>query len=236
MAILHRNRPRLLRVAAGLALAALLAAASAGQAAETFVDAAMASVNGTIITAGDVAISRALSLFDARPSNAPIRKMDAARLVDGRLIDQEAIQLAIGGDPRETGDAWQAAAERVGGMEALRAWMGQVRLDEAWVRRLVEADLRWRRFIDLRFRAFVFITEAEVTVALGPGAHVQEIREKTRDRLRAEAANRDVAEWMTEARKRVSVRYADLAESGFPLPFPMPPKIGHATEGPVPRP
>jgi hypothetical protein len=236
MATLHRNRPRLLRVAAGVALAALLGVASAGQAADTFVDAALASVNGTIIAAGDVAIARALSLFGARPSTAPIRKMDAARLVDGLLIEQEAVQLAIGGDAREAEDAWRAAAERVGGMPALRAWMNQIRLDEPWARKLVEADLRWRRFIDLRFRAFVFITEAEVTEALGPGAHTQQIRERTRDRLRAEATNRDVAEWMTEARKRVSVRYADLDERGLPLPFPMPPQVGQAAEDPPPQP
>ena len=236
MAILHRNRPRLLRVAAGVLLAALLGGASAGEAAETFVDAALASVSGTIIAAGDVAIARALSLFGARPSDAPIGKLDAERLVDGRLIEQEAVQLAIGGDPQDAEDAWRTAAERVGGMPALRAWMEHTHLDEAWVRKLVEADLRWRRFIDLRFRAFVFVSEAEVTEALGPDVHAQQVREKTRDRLRAEATNRDVAEWMAEARKRVAVRYADLGERGFPLPFPMPPQAGQAAEDPAPRP
>ena len=236
MAILHRNRPRLLSVAAGFGLIVLLCAASAAVAA-TFLDAVLAGVAGSTIVASDVAAARGLSLFGARPSNAPIRKEDAERLVDGRLIDQEAAQLAIGGDPQETEEAWQAAAERVGGMAALHAWMDRSRLDEVRVRRLVEADLRWRRFVDLRFRAFVFISEAEVTAALGPETHSsQEVREGTRERLRAEATDRDLAEWLSEARKRVSVRYAALGEGGIPLPFPMPPLAGQTPKDPARRP
>ena len=235
MAILHRNRPRLLRIAAGFGLAVLLCVASAAVAA-TFLDAVLAGVAGSAIVASDVAAARGLSLFGARPSDAPIRKGDAERLVDGRLIDQEAAQLAIGGNPQEAEEAWQAAAERVGGMAALHAWMDRSLLDEAQVRRLVEADLRWRRFVDLRFRAFVFISEAEVTAALGTETNSQEVREGIRERLRAEATDRDLAEWLSEARKRVSVRYAALGEGGIPLPFLMPPLAGQTPKDPARRP
>ena len=224
-----------LKVAAGFTLAALLCVASAVVAA-TFLDAVLAGVAGSTIVASDVAAARGLSLFGARPSDAPIRKGDAERLVDGRLIDLEAAQLAIGGNPQEAEEAWQAAAERVGGMAALHAWMDRSLLDEARVRRLVEADLRWRQFVDLRFRAFVFISEAEVTAALGSETHSQEVREGTRERLRAEATDRDLAEWLAEARKRVSVRYAALGEGGIPLPFPMPPLAGQTQKDPARRP
>jgi hypothetical protein len=235
MAILHRNWPRFLSVAAGFSLAVLLCAASAAVAA-TFLDAVLADVAGSMIVASDVAVARGLSLFGARPSDAPIRKGDAERLVDGRLIDQEAAQLAIGGNPHEAEEAWQAAAERVGGMAALHAWMDRSLLDEAQVRRLVEADLRWRRFVDLRFRAFVFISEAEVTAALRPETHSPEVREGTRERLRAEATDRDLAEWLVEARKRVTVRYAALGEGGILLPFPMPPLASETQKDPARRP
>ena len=104
MAILHRNRPRLLRLAAGFSLGILLCVASAAVAA-TFLDAVVAGVAGSASVASDVAAARGLSLFGARPSDAPIRKGDAERLVDGRLIDQEAAQLAIGGNPHEAEEA-----------------------------------------------------------------------------------------------------------------------------------
>ncbi len=188
-----------------------------------FLDAALASVNGTTITASDAAIARALSLFGTLPSDAPIGRMDAEKLVIGRLIEQEATQLTIGESPQEVEEAWQSAAERVGGVAALRTWMDRTGLEEAWVRKLVQADLRWRRFIDLRFRSFVFISDSDVTQALGPGTHSQEVREKTRERLRVELTDRDLSEWLTEALKRAAIRYAGLGEGGVPLPFPMPP-------------
>jgi hypothetical protein len=223
MAILPRNRPRILRAFFGLTLALVLGVASPGQTADTFLDAVLAGVNGTIVAASDVAIARALSLFGAEPSGAPIRKADAEKLVDSRLIEQEAVQLAIGGTPQDLEEAWQAAAERAGGLPRLQAWMDQIGVAEAWVKTMVEADLRWRRFIDLRFRSFVFISDAEVTQVLGPGSQSAEVREKTREKLRAEAVSRDVAEWLAEARKRASIQYAEPGESGVPLPFPMPP-------------
>lgn len=223
MAILPRNRPRLLTGALALTLALSFGGpCAAAQPTETFLDAVLASVNGRIVAASDVAIARALSLFGAEPSDAPIRQVDAERLVDGRLIDQESVQLEIGGIPQEFADAWRAAAERVGGTAALEAWMDQNGLDAAWLKEMVEADLRWRRFIDLRFRAFVFISDSDVTQALGPGPHSATAREETREKLQAEAVNRDMAAWLAEARKRATIRRAELEEGGVPLPFPMP--------------
>ncbi len=222
MAVLLCNRSRLLTGV--LALALLLACGgpcAAGQAGE-FLDAALGSVDGGVVTASDVTIARALSLFGARPSDAPIRKADAEGLVDARLVDREAVQLAIGGSPPEVDEAWQAAAERIGGLPVLRAWIDQAGLTEAWVRRLVEEDQRWRRFIELRFQSFVFITDAEVSQALGPGEHSPEARERTRQKLQADAAERDMQAWLVDARKRASIRYADLGEDGVAVPFPMP--------------
>jgi hypothetical protein len=212
-----------LKAVLGLALALVAGGlCSAGQAAESFLDAALASVDGRMIAASDVTIARALSLFGARPSDASIRKLDAERLVDARLIEQEAVQLAIGGSPQEFDDAWQAAAEGVGGMPALRTWIDQAGLTESWVRRLVEQDLRWRRFIDLRFRSFVFVSEDEIAQVLGPGDHSPEAREKTRERLQTDATNRDLEAWLVEALKRATVRYAEFGKDGDPVPFPMP--------------
>ncbi len=222
MAVLLCNRSRLLTAALGLALAlACGGPCAAGQAAGGFLDAVLGSVDGRVVTASDVTIARALSLFGARPSDAPIRKADAEGLVDARLIDREAVQLAIGGSPQEVDEAWRAAAERIGGIPVLQAWMDQADLAEAWVRRLVEEDQRWRRFIELRFQSFVFITDAEVSQALGPGEHSPETRERTRQRLQAEAAERDMQAWLVDARKRASIRYAELGEDGVPVPFPM---------------
>jgi hypothetical protein len=97
---------------------------------------------------------------------------------------------------------------------------------------VVEEDLRWRRFIDLRFRAFVFVSETEVAERLGPGSHPAELRERTREALKAEAAEKELSVWLLEARGRAGIRYASAADRPLPLPFPMPPPAGPTGEVP----
>jgi hypothetical protein len=222
MAILSRNRPGLLGTLVGLIWGSALGASSPALAAETFLDAVLASVAGKTITVTDVAIGRALSLFGLRPSEAPIGRGEVEQVVDAVLLEREATQLAIGDAPEEVEAAWRAAADRVGGMPALLEWMTQAELDEGWVRRLVETDLRGRRFIDLRFRAFAFVSDADVAAALGPGAHTPELRERTREALHTQAIERAVAEWLADARTRHSIGLSDTAAREVPPPFSMP--------------
>jgi hypothetical protein len=113
-------------------------------------------------------------------------------------------------------------ATRLGGRDALAAWLARVGIDLAWPRRLVEEDLRGRRFVDLRFRAFAFVAPDEVAAALGPGPHDDTARERARQRLEAEAVRREVAAWLAEARRGVRIRYALAPEAHVPSPFAMP--------------
>ena len=216
MAILLRNRSGLLIRGAALILA--LWAVPAG-AAEKFLDAALADVNGTLLAASDVAIARALSLFGERPSSAPILKPEVDRVVNVWLIDQEARQLRTGGTPQEVEEAWGKAADRAGGLPALEQWMRELSLDPSAVRQMVQSDLRWRRYIDLRFRAFVFVTDEDISKALGPGEHSSEARQAAADRLRQETTERDLSQWLAETRQRATIRSANLGTDGVPLPF-----------------
>jgi hypothetical protein len=204
-----------------LAVVVLVVAAPVAAAA-AFLDAVLADVNGAIITASDVAIARALSLFGLKPSDAPIRLDDVHRVVDARLVAGEAVRLQITPAPADVDEAWRAAADRLRGGGALRQWLDQAGLDEAWVRTLVEADVRRRRFIEVRFRAFVFVTEEELTKTIGPGSHTAEVREQARNALREAGIARELAAWLTEARTRATIRQIDIAAGGVPIPFPMP--------------
>lgn len=219
MAILLRNRAGLLIGAAALALT-LWAPGARG--AERFLDAALADVNGRFIAASDVAIARALSLFGERPSSGRILRSDVDRLENAWLIDREARQLRMGGTPEEVDAAWQEAANRVGRLPALERWMRELALDPIAVKELVQSDLRWRRYVDLRFRALVFVTDEEIDKALGPGTHSPEERLAAADRLRREATERDLSQWLTEARQRSSIRSAEINADGVPLPFGSP--------------
>lgn len=207
----------LVRVLAAAALIAALPAAAA----PAFLDAVLADVNGTVVTVSDVAIARALGLFGLMPSAAPILDQDVRRMADAWLLADEARRLQIVPDSADIEEAWRAAADRLGGIHILQQWLDETELDAGWVRTLVEADVRRRRFIEVRFRAFVFVTEDELTRALGQGSHSLDAREKTRNALREAGVARELAAWLTDARKRATIRQAEVPPAGAPLPFPM---------------
>jgi hypothetical protein len=199
--------------------AGLLALGVAPRAAPRFVDAVLVEVEGATVTASDVALARALDLFGFEPSDAPIGREDVERYVDAQLMAREATRLGIEGAAEA---AWDEVATRLSGRDALAAWLARVGIDLAWPRRLVEEDLRGRRFVDLRFRAFAFVAPDEVAAALGPGPHDDTARERARQRLEAEAVRREVAAWLAEARRGVRIRYALAPEAHVPSPFAMP--------------
>jgi hypothetical protein len=209
-----------------LLVVAALAAPAPGGASTAFLDAVLADVDRTIVTASDAAIARGLGLFGMEPSQTSIQTTDVQRLADAWLIDAEASRLQITPTAEDVEEAWHAIAARLGGMGPLRSWLDQAGLDEAWVRKMVEADLRQRRFIDVRFRAFVFVTEEDVTQAIGPGPHAPETRERAVTTLRDAAAARELATWLADARARAVIRYADIGAAGVPVPFSMPARVG----------
>jgi hypothetical protein len=216
----------LTRALAGLLVALAFVAANPGYAAMTFLDAVLAEVDGAIVTASDAAIGKALGLFGLEASPASIHTADVQRLVDAWLVIAEADRLQIAPSPSDVEEAWSAVAARVGGTDVLRSWLDQAGLDEAWVRRLVEADLRWRRFIEVRFRAFVFVTEEDITKTIGPGPHTPDAREKAVNVLREEITRRELAAWLAEARSRATIRTTGAERTGLPPPFPMPKRAG----------
>jgi len=226
---LFRNRSGFLTLAgAGLAGLAIVGFATPGDAATTLLDAVLADVNGAIITASDATIARGLGLFGFQPAEQPIRADDVSRLVDAWLVDAEAARLQIALSAAELEDAWRSVAGRVGGVDALRRWADRAGLAEAWVRKLVEADLRGRRFIGIRLRAFVFVPEEDVLKELGPGPHSLEARAQAIDALREEGVRRELAVWLADARGRAVIRTTGEEGTGLPLLFPLPAPVGAA--------
>ena len=76
-----------------------------------------------------------------------------------------------------------------------------------------------QRFIDLRFRAFAFVTDFDVDEALGPGAHDEATRARTRERLRADMVTRAFTDWQQEARQRVPIKRVPGVTGPWPAPF-----------------
>jgi len=199
-----------------------LASLPAGPAAAGPLDAVLAEAGGAVVTLGDLGLARGLSLFGLSPSPAAVTAAELERYLDGLLARQEAERLHLELPPEAREAAWREAAGRLGGGEGLSAWLTEAGIEEAWARREVEGDLAVRRFVALRFRAFVFVSEEEVAQALGGGEPPAAARAELRERLAEEAAGRALAAWLAERRGQLRIRRPLFPAEGYPPPFPMP--------------
>jgi hypothetical protein len=156
------------------------------------------------------------------PSAGPITRGDVERMIDARLLAGEARRLDLAPEAEALAAAWAAAADRAGGPAALEAWLDAQGVDRDWARALVEQDVLGRRFVDQRFRAFVFVGEDDVDAALGAAGGSPEAREAARRRLTDDAVARGVAEWLRDARARARWRIFLVPGRTAPLVLPMP--------------
>jgi hypothetical protein len=193
---------------------ALLPVASARGADGRVVDMVLAEVDGRLTTLSDVALARALGLFGLDPSDGPITSAEVERYLDAQLTLAEATQLGIEVEADAAARAWEAA-----GGDDLRARLEASGLGVAQARRLIEGDLRMARFLELRFRAFAFVTDADVEQALGSGPSDAATREAARERLRMEGATRAFTTWLQDARRHAPLRYVATGGGPWPAPF-----------------
>ena len=202
-----------------LAVFGVLGATLTSHADVRFLDRALAEIDGALVAASDVAIARALGLFELHPAPRALEATDVERYVEGRLLVREATRIGLETTADERTQAWAAAADRAGGQASLEAWLRSADVDPTWARRLVDEDLMRRRFVELRFRDLAFVSEAEVTAAMGPGAHGEAAREAVRARLEGDAARRRLGEWLVETRARSVIRR--LVDEGARVPDPL---------------
>jgi hypothetical protein len=141
-----------------LAVFGTLGASPMSHADVRFLDRVVAEIDATPVPASDVAIARALGLFDLTPAPRAIEATDVERYMDGRLLTREATRLGVETTVEERAEAWAAVADRAGGQPALEAWLRIADVDPAWARRLVDEDLLSRRFVEVRFRDLAFVS------------------------------------------------------------------------------
>jgi len=204
------------------AVLALLAIAGVSDAADVrLMDSVLAEVDSRPVTLSDVALARALGVLGLEPSAGPITDTELERYLEAQLALREAGQLAVEVSSADVDRAWESA-----GGAALAARLEAVGIEPVWARRLLEADLRVDRFVDLRFRAFAFVTEFDVDEVLGPGSHDAATRARTRERLRAAKIAEAFATWKEDVRQRISIRQLPGVTGPWPAPFALGPGPG----------
>ena len=197
-----------------VALLLLATAGTAGAADLRVIDEVLAEVASRPVTLSEVTLARALGVFGLEPSAGPITDADLGTYLDAQLAVRESVQLDVEVPAADLDAAWEKA-----GGAALASRLAAVGVDSAWARRLIEADRRVQRFIDLRFRAFAFVTDFDVDEALGLGTHDEATRARTRERLRADMVSRAFTDWQQEARQRVPINRIPGVTGPWPAPF-----------------
>jgi hypothetical protein len=182
----------------------------------------LAQVETRSVTASDIALARALGLFGFTLSADSIGVDDVERAVGVWIVVIQAQRLRLSAVGEGRADAWRAAADRFGGPPAFEAWLTSVGVEPEWARQLVEDDLDWRQFIDLRFRAFAFVTEDQVREGLGAEPDIPDARARVRAKLEAAEVEQRLAEWLAEERRRVAVQLLLAPSERVPVPFSMP--------------
>jgi hypothetical protein len=201
----YRAHPGRAMVFSSIALIFAIAMSSSLLAAK-FVDAIVAQVGLYTIAASDIALARALGLYDLPHLAGPIRPTDVERFIDARLIVAEAERLNITPPPAVLEKEWRDVVVRRGGTAKFRAWLKEKGISMDWARRLANSDAQRKYFTQLRFARFVFIPEEEIDRALGPGTHEAKERERTREVLRQKQAELNLARWLEQQRKRAKIR------------------------------
>jgi hypothetical protein len=171
-----------------------------------FVDAIVAQVDLYTIAASDIALARALGLYDLPHLAGPIRPTDVDRFIDARLIIAEAERLSITPPPAVLEKEWRDVVVRRGGAAKFRGWLKEKGISMDWARRLANSDAQRKYFTDLRFARFVFIPQEEIDRALGPGTHGAEERERVRETLRQKQAAMNLSRWLDRQRTRADIR------------------------------
>lgn len=211
---------RMLLLFASFFVVGLLSVEAAAQS-RRVVDEILAVVNGSPITRSDLVWSLSLDARGPSPSehlSSDVLKRKLEVLIDERLIFQEAASLPTSEITDEEINRKRGDLIRQFGSEnSFRQRVEAAGLTAERVEELLKQRIAIERFIDFRFRSFVFISEQELTryyeEELVPRVKASgrvpppmtEVRDQIQAILREEKVNQEIDRWLAEARQRADV-------------------------------
>jgi hypothetical protein len=203
------------------AAAVLLLLAHAAAFAQKTVDQILVLVNNEVITRTDLLWHLALapdSPSPAGPVGSDLLRRILDVMIDQRIVAQEAAKIPAAEITEEEID--KKRMELIGQFPseaAFRQRVESVGLTPERINELIRQRVLIDKFIDFRFRSFVFVSEQEikkyydeelVPEVRGRGVvppALDEVHEMIRERLRAEKINNELDRWLSETRQRAEI-------------------------------
>lgn len=189
------------------------------------IDRIAVTLDNQVITASEIALEIRLTAFlngDSLDFSPDARRKSAARLIEQKLIRKE-IQVGryVSPAPEEVEPMLkEIQAQRFHSTGEYRQALSKYGVSEDELKAHLLWQLTLLRFIDIRFRPGVQVTEAQiqayfdanrVKLEAPPGTArkltLDDLRGEIREILTAEGADKQLDEWLAEARKRTRIEF-----------------------------
>lgn len=206
---------------AHVALLSLLVAAARAE----IIDRIAVTLDNQVITASEIALEIRLTAFlngDPLDFSSEARRKAAGRLVEQKLIRKE-IQVGryVSPSPEEVEPMLkEVQTQRFHSADEYRQALAKYGISENELKAHLLWQLTLLRFIDIRFRPGVQVTEAQIQAYFDanramlespPGAAkkltLDDLRGDIRETLTADGADKQLDEWLVEARKRTRIEF-----------------------------
>ncbi|HWQ56729.1 MAG TPA: hypothetical protein VN442_23790 [Bryobacteraceae bacterium] len=202
--------------------------ASAASATAEIIDRIAVSVGNRVITYSEIERQARLTAFlnNEQPDlSAAARRKTAERLIEQRLVGRE-LEAARYPEPAasEVEATLNGLRKRYAAAGSLKQALAAYRITEEDLREHLVWQLRFLRFIDIRFRPGVQVTEEEVreyfektirpvAAQAQPGRKpvLEEYREQIEEALTGQRVDREVERWLAAARRRTRVEFREGA-------------------------
>jgi hypothetical protein len=186
--------------------------------AATIIDQLAVTVGNQAITENEIMDEiRLAALFNgtAIDNTAAARRAAAARLVEQALIRRE---MSFGSYPQipesEVNDAMAAVQKARGGKAALDESLRGFDLTREELRNYLTWQLQLLRFIDLRFRPAVQVTNEDIEKYYEEnmaGAKLSDVRGQIEQKLSGERVDEQLGQWIRQSRARTTIRFEDAS-------------------------
>jgi hypothetical protein len=206
------------RLAFALTILVVISAAVGGQ---TVVDQILTLVNNAMITRSDLLWSVALDPDAPSPEggvSADLLRQKLEVMIDQRLIAQEAARLPEAQiTPEEVGKAKTELIAKFHSEAEFRKRVESVGLGQPKIDELVRERIAINKFIDFRFRSFVFVSDQEIQKyydeRLAPEIRKQgqipppleKVRDQIQDLLKQQSVNEEIDRFLKEARQHADI-------------------------------
>lgn len=192
------------------------------------IDRIAVSVGNRVITESEIKRHARLTAFLNReqPDLSPAgRRRTAERLVEQKLVARELEAVRYPSPPdSEAAAMMEELRKRYPDEAAWRTALAECGIAEEDLRAHLQWQLRFLRFIDMRFRAGVQVTEEDVRAYFdktirplaaeanpGTAPSLEQYREQIEEKLAGERVDQDVERWLQAARRRTRVAYREGA-------------------------